>query len=69
MRLKKVSLVWLRMKFYELERDPSPRYTGNLNAAHKWGLQAFRPRTRRNCRIPGPFRVRSSFGCANWYAP
>ncbi|WP_309897625.1 double-CXXCG motif protein [Archangium sp.] len=26
------------MKFYELERDPSPRYTGNLNAAHKWVL-------------------------------
>lgn len=26
------------MKFYALERDPSPRYTGNLNAAHKWGL-------------------------------
>ena len=26
------------MKFHALERDPSPRYTGNLNAAHKWGL-------------------------------
>jgi uncharacterized double-CXXCG motif protein len=26
------------MKFYRLERDPSPRYTGYLNADHKWGL-------------------------------
>ncbi|QRK11299.1 hypothetical protein JQX13_15200 [Archangium violaceum] len=26
------------MKFHELERDSSPRYTGNLNAVHKWGL-------------------------------
>lgn len=26
------------MKFYELGRDPSPRYTGNLNASHKWAL-------------------------------
>ena len=26
------------MKFYELERDPSPRYTGNLDASHTWGL-------------------------------
>ncbi len=26
------------MNFYQLRRDPSPRYTGNLNASHKWGL-------------------------------
>ena len=26
------------MKYYELERDPSPRYTGNLNAKHTWWL-------------------------------
>ncbi|HEX8821630.1 MAG TPA: double-CXXCG motif protein [Archangium sp.] len=31
------------MKFYELERDPSPRYTGNLNASHKWGLPGIEP--------------------------
>jgi uncharacterized double-CXXCG motif protein len=31
------------MKFYELERDPSPRYTGNLNASHKWGLPGIKP--------------------------
>ncbi|OJH42830.1 hypothetical protein BON30_00365 [Cystobacter ferrugineus] len=26
------------MKYYELERDPSPHYTGNLNAKHTWWL-------------------------------
>ncbi|WP_257451262.1 SitI6 family double-CXXCG motif immunity protein [Archangium lipolyticum] len=26
------------MKFYEMEQDEGPRYTGNLNAAHRWGL-------------------------------
>ncbi|HEX8434027.1 MAG TPA: double-CXXCG motif protein [Archangium sp.] len=26
------------MKFYQLGRDPSPRYTGNLNAKHTWVL-------------------------------
>ncbi|WP_257460363.1 SitI6 family double-CXXCG motif immunity protein [Archangium lipolyticum] len=31
------------MKFYELERDPSLRYTGNLNASHKWGLPGIKP--------------------------
>ena len=31
------------MKFYELRRDPSPRYTGNLNASHKWGLPGVEP--------------------------
>ena len=31
------------MKFYELERDPSPRYTGNLNASHKWSLPGVEP--------------------------
>jgi uncharacterized double-CXXCG motif protein len=31
------------MKFYELQRDPSPRYTGNLNAAHKWALPGVDP--------------------------
>ncbi len=31
------------MKFYELERDPSPRYTGNLNASHKWALPGVEP--------------------------
>lgn len=31
------------MKFYELDRDPSPRYTGNLNASHKWGLPGIEP--------------------------
>lgn len=31
------------MRFYELERDPSPRYTGNLNASHTWGLPGVEP--------------------------
>ncbi len=31
------------MKFYALQRDPSPRYTGNLNAAHTWGLPGVEP--------------------------
>jgi uncharacterized double-CXXCG motif protein len=31
------------MKFYELGSDPSPRYTGNLNAAHKWALPGVEP--------------------------
>ncbi|HYO51252.1 double-CXXCG motif protein [Archangium sp.] len=31
------------MKFYELERDSSPRYTGNLNAAHTWWLPGVEP--------------------------
>ena len=31
------------MKFYELGSDPSPRYTGNLNAAHKWMLPGVEP--------------------------
>ncbi len=26
------------MKFYQLKGDPSPRYTGNLNASRKWRL-------------------------------
>ncbi|QRN97796.1 double-CXXCG motif protein [Archangium violaceum] len=26
------------MKFYRIRQDEAPRYTGNLNAAHKWGL-------------------------------
>ncbi len=26
------------MKFYEMTGDKAPRYTGNLNAGHKWGL-------------------------------
>ncbi|WNG44064.1 hypothetical protein F0U60_08105 [Archangium minus] len=31
------------MKFYRLEGDPSPRYTGYLNASHKWGLPGVEP--------------------------
>ncbi len=31
------------MKFYRLEQDPSPRYTGYLKAAHKWGLPGVEP--------------------------
>lgn len=26
------------MKFYIIEGDPAPRYTGDLNAGHQWGL-------------------------------
>jgi uncharacterized double-CXXCG motif protein len=26
------------MKFYVIEGDPAPRYTGNLDAEHRWGL-------------------------------
>lgn len=26
------------MRFYRIEGDPSPRYTGDLNAGHRWGL-------------------------------
>jgi uncharacterized double-CXXCG motif protein len=26
------------VKFYEITGDKAPRYTGNLNAGHKWGL-------------------------------
>ncbi len=26
------------MKFYLMEEDPAPRYTGNLNAGYRWGL-------------------------------
>ncbi|MDY7232033.1 double-CXXCG motif protein [Hyalangium rubrum] len=31
------------MRFYRLQQDPSPRYTGALNAAHKWGLPGLEP--------------------------
>jgi uncharacterized double-CXXCG motif protein len=31
------------MKFYRVEQDPSPRYTGYLNASHKWGLPGVTP--------------------------
>jgi len=31
------------MKFYQLRGDPSPRYTGNLNASHKWRLPGVEP--------------------------
>jgi uncharacterized double-CXXCG motif protein len=31
------------MKFYRLTKDPSPRYTGYLNASHKWGLPGAEP--------------------------
>ncbi|WP_257463226.1 SitI6 family double-CXXCG motif immunity protein [Archangium lipolyticum] len=31
------------MKFYRIQGDKAPRYTGNLNAAHKWGLPGSEP--------------------------
>ncbi|ADO68651.1 double-CXXCG motif protein [Stigmatella aurantiaca] len=31
------------MKFYRPRRDPSPRYTGDLNAKHPWGLPGVEP--------------------------
>ena len=31
------------MKFYRLTKDPSPRYTGSLNASHPWGLPGVEP--------------------------
>lgn len=31
------------MKFYRIREDESPRYTGNLNAAHKWMLPGIQP--------------------------
>lgn len=31
------------MKFYRLRPDPSPRYTGNLNADYPWGLPGVEP--------------------------
>jgi uncharacterized double-CXXCG motif protein len=31
------------MKFYRPRRDPSPRYTGELNARHPWGLPGVEP--------------------------
>lgn len=31
------------MRFFSIKRDPSPRYTGNLDAAHRWGLPGMRP--------------------------
>ena len=31
------------MKFYRIREDEAPRYTGNLNAAHKWMLPGIKP--------------------------
>lgn len=31
------------MKFYRVEQDKAPRYTGNLNAQHRWGLPGVEP--------------------------
>ncbi|WNG41417.1 hypothetical protein F0U61_52785 [Archangium violaceum] len=31
------------MKFYRIREDESPRYTGNLNASHKWMLPGIQP--------------------------
>ncbi|XXF78302.1 double-CXXCG motif protein [Myxococcaceae bacterium GXIMD 01537] len=31
------------MRFYRIQEDKAPRYTGNLNAAHKWVLPGVRP--------------------------
>lgn len=31
------------MKFYRLRQDPSPLYTGDLRAQHKWGLPGVEP--------------------------
>jgi uncharacterized double-CXXCG motif protein len=31
------------MKFYRIREDEGPRYTGNLNAAHKWALPGSEP--------------------------
>jgi uncharacterized double-CXXCG motif protein len=31
------------MKFYRSRQDPSPRYTGNLDATHLWGLPGVEP--------------------------
>jgi uncharacterized double-CXXCG motif protein len=31
------------MKFYQLEEDPSPRYTGDLNATYTWWLPGVEP--------------------------
>lgn len=31
------------MRFFRIRSDTSPRYTGELNATHKWGLPGMRP--------------------------
>jgi len=31
------------VKFYRVEADEAPRYTGNLDAGHKWGLPGVEP--------------------------
>ncbi len=31
------------MKFYRIREDEAPRYTGNLNATHKWGMPGSEP--------------------------
>ncbi|HEX8705467.1 MAG TPA: double-CXXCG motif protein [Myxococcaceae bacterium] len=39
------------MKLYRLKQDPSPRYTGDLHAKHKWGLPGVEPCPA--CRVGG----------------
>jgi uncharacterized double-CXXCG motif protein len=39
------------VKFYRIRQDPSPRYTGQLKATHKWGLPGVEPCP--TCRVGG----------------
>ncbi|HYO72292.1 MAG TPA: double-CXXCG motif protein, partial [Archangium sp.] len=31
------------MRFYRIREDGAPRYTGNLNAVHRWMLPVIQP--------------------------
>lgn len=51
------------MKFYRLKADPSPRYTGDLNAAHRWGLPGVQPCP--SCGISGEGVTSAQYPCVD----
>ncbi|HEX8704865.1 MAG TPA: double-CXXCG motif protein [Myxococcaceae bacterium] len=51
------------MKFYRLREDQASRYTGNLNAAHRWGLPGVQPCPA--CGIGGEGTTAAQYPCVD----
>lgn len=51
------------MKFYRVQQDKAPQYTGNLNAAHKWGLPGVEPCS--SCGVGGEGTTAAQYPCVD----
>lgn len=51
------------MQFYRVQQDKGLRYTGNLNAAHKWGLPGVEPCL--SCGIGGEGTTAAQYPCVD----